>query len=382
MQLKHNNLNILWLTENYYPNRGGMAQSCDRITSGLRNVGVKIHVIHFSKRAFARTVLLQGSNTSFPLEDDMEHTLNLFWLYLVNPANFQPFSHLVAFGGTLPILAAPVFSAWLKVPLITLLRGNDFDVSVFSPRKRETFMYCLHRSAKICVVSKEKVYKIERMIAGAKVEYIPNGIDLTQWQPYASDEKNALQWREANVSEGKKLIGIFGHLKQKKGLDFFLDAILQAGIKDKLAILIAGELNPELKTSIQTQGIETVFLPFLDRMELLSYYPACDAIGIPSFYDGMPNVLLEAASLSIPVIASDIEGIKDVIGTSGLLFYPGDTIDCIRALLQFINTRDAEIKDAAQKVAENISLHFNHHEEVKRYLDMFSTTRFAGTLDI
>ena len=44
-------------------------------------------------------------------------------------------------------------------------------------------------------------------------------------------------------------------------------------------------------------------LPFLDRFELLPWYAACDWIAIPSFYDGLPNVLAEAAALGIPLIA-------------------------------------------------------------------------------
>jgi glycosyltransferase involved in cell wall biosynthesis len=371
--LKNIDLNLLWLTENYFPNRGGMAQSCDRITNGLREEGMKIHIIHFSKKKFSRTNLRQGSYTSFPFEEDVEHTLNLLWLYLNNPANFQNFSHLVAFGGTLPILAAPIYSKWLSIPLITLLRGNDFDVSVFSAKKRESFMYCLQQSAKICVVSKEKVFKIEKMVANATVEYIPNGIDLTQWQLLPSDLNNSQQWKKTNVKDNKKLIGLFGHLKQKKGLNFFFEGIVNAGIKDKIAILIAGELEPELKTNIELLGLETIFLPFLDRLELLAFYPACDAIAIPSFYDGMPNVLLEAASLNIPVIASNIDGINDVIGESSLLFYPGDANDCNKALNTFIATDEKELKSKAEDISKNIHQNFNHKIEAKRYLEVFLT---------
>jgi glycosyltransferase involved in cell wall biosynthesis len=372
--LKNSEIHILWLTENYFPNRGGMAQSCDRITTGLRNEGVNIHIIHFSKRKFSRTVLLQGSYTSFAFEEDIEHTLNLLWLYLANPANFQKLSHIVAFGGTLPMLAAPVFSKWLEIPLITLLRGNDFDVSIFSARKRETFLYCLHQSSKICVVSKEKVRKIEKMLTNAKVLYIPNGIDSSQWQLFKSDIENAQQWKKANVGEHKRLIGIFGHLKQKKGLTFFLEAIVMAGIKEKVAILIAGELEPELKTNLELLGLDLIFLPFLDRLELLAYYPACDAIAIPSFYDGMPNVLLEAASLNIPVIASNIDGIKDVTGDSNLLFYPGDLADCNRALNEFMAAGKNELRNKAEIIANHIHQHFNHKIEAERYLEVFLTT--------
>ena len=46
----------------------------------------------------------------------------------------QTLTHVVAFGGFVPLLAAPTYAAWLNVPLVTLLRGNDFDLGLFDAR--------------------------------------------------------------------------------------------------------------------------------------------------------------------------------------------------------------------------------------------------------
>ena len=71
--------------------------------------------------------------------------------------------------------------------------------------------------------------------------------------------------------------------------------------------------------------LEHTALPFLDRYELLPWYAACDFIAIPSFYDGLPNVLVEAAALGVPLIASRVDGMADVLtdGETALPVRPG-----------------------------------------------------------
>ena len=54
---------------------------------------------------------------------------------------------MVAFGGFVPLLAAPTYAAWLNVPLVTLLRGNDFDLGLFTPGRRAILCEALERAA-------------------------------------------------------------------------------------------------------------------------------------------------------------------------------------------------------------------------------------------
>src|SRR5688572_5060859 len=121
-------LRVLWLTENYYPSRGGMAQSCDRIVHALRGAGVLVDLVHFTQRSQQITVETKrhGRYLACPPGADAAHALNRLWNVLAADPARRQVTHVVAFGGTLPLLAAPIYAAWLGVPLITLLRGNDF----------------------------------------------------------------------------------------------------------------------------------------------------------------------------------------------------------------------------------------------------------------
>ena len=75
--------------------------------------------------------------------------------------------------------------------------------------------------------------------------------------------------------------------------------------------------------------------PFLDRYELLPLVRGLRLrSSIPSFYDGLPNVLVEAAALGVPLIASRTGGMADVLedDRTALLFEPGDEAGCGWAL--------------------------------------------------
>ncbi|HKO02070.1 MAG TPA: glycogen synthase, partial [Thermoanaerobaculia bacterium] len=74
-------LRPLWLTENYPPDRGGMAQSCDRIVHALRSRGVTVDVAHISRRHSEWRVetKMRGRQISGPASDDPSHALNRLW---------------------------------------------------------------------------------------------------------------------------------------------------------------------------------------------------------------------------------------------------------------------------------------------------------------
>src|SRR4051794_3615761 len=257
-------LRALWLTETYPPSRGGMAESCDRIVRGLRRHGVTVDVLHFTPRERIRPWVIErqagGRHLACPIEDDPAHALNRAWTTLA--ADPQPITHVVAFGGSRPIVAAPVFAAWLRRPLITLLRGNDFDAAVFSIRRRPTLDDALERSALVCANTQDKVDKVAALHPGVPVRRIPNGIEAG-WAFAPSDLEHARAWRPA----GRRVIGLFGQLKAKKGGVLLLDALRRSGAQDRIHLLLAGWMEPEMEAWLATHDIHVTTLPFLDRFE-------------------------------------------------------------------------------------------------------------------
>jgi glycogen(starch) synthase len=374
-------LRPLWLTETYPPSRGGMAQSCDRIVRGLRDGDVAVDVVHFTRRARAPWAFEEqrrGSYLGCVLDEDHAHGLNRTWNAISTRPNAP--THVVSFGGALPLLAGPVYAAWLGVPHIALIRGNDFDTGVFSPRRREVLNDALSRSALVCAVSQDKVERVAALHPGVRVRRIPNGIGLEDWRFAPSDVARARAWRDSTMATGRRVIGVFGQLKRKKGGMFLLESLLRSGRAEQFHVVMAGVLDPEMEAWLAEHELDHTLLPFLDRHELLPWYAACDFVAIPSFYDGLPNVLVEAAALGVPLIAARTGGMADVLrdGETALLFEPGDEAGCCWALERATRLSVTQLKEMGSACRALAAAELDARVEASRYVTALEDTLAAA----
>jgi glycogen synthase len=372
----------LWLTETYPPSRGGMAESCDRIVRSLRAAGVTVDVGHLVRRPGATARFEQqhgGRYWAWPIEDDPAHALNLAWNELereaVKPASV---THVVAFGGYLPLLAGPIFAAWLGVPLVTLIRGNDFDANLFTPRRRDVLADALRRSALVCAVAQDKVDRIAALSPGQRVVRVPNGIDLDRFAPLPSDHARAERWRAAHAPAGRRVLGLFGQLKRKKGGAFFLDALRRSGRAQDVHVLLSGWIDPDMEAWLAEhgEGISVTVEPFADRYELIHRFLACDAVVLPSFYDGMPNVMAEAAALGIPLIASRVGGMADWLSDdrTALLFEAGDASGCGWAIERAVAWPQERLRALGAAARELAARELDQGAEAERYAQLLRET--------
>src|SRR5262245_50735962 len=219
-----------------------MAESCDRIVRGLQNAGVTVDVLHFDRRVAKPLVRdgARGRHLRWPAEESAPHAINCAWNRVRTAFDLEATTHVIAFGGATPIACAPAFAAWTNRPLITLLRGNELDFGLFDPRRRPLLEDALVRSAAVCTVTTEQADKVAAMFPDANVQVVANGIDFELWQATDADHARARAWREENTN-GRRVLGCFGHLKAKKGLPFFLDMLRLSGAADRFHLLLIGE---------------------------------------------------------------------------------------------------------------------------------------------
>lgn len=366
-------LRLLWLTDHYHPSPGGMARSCDRIVHSLRNYGVDIDLVHFvpatnAAQSWNWQSKQHGADFRCSILEDRPHTLNLLWNELERRGDY---THVVAFGADIPLLAAPAYSSWLGIPLVTLLRGNDFDTGLFSRKKRDVLLDCLESSQAIGAVSNDKVEKIRALYPKKKVYHTPNGIDLSEWYLLPS--------QKARKHDSRLVIGLIGQLKAKKGVCFFLDAIKASGFAGQIHLLVTGSLEESAEEHLEAlaPALTCEITPFVPRSRLPSHYAACDYVAIPSFYDGMPNVLLEAGGLGIPVIAAKTGGMLDVVEdeTHGFLFKNNSQADCIIALEKVLSVHDDERMAQGEALKKHIAECYTSDAERDVLLSIFQNTK-------
>jgi len=373
---------VLWLTENHPPSRGGMAQSSDRIVRGLRRAGVVVDVAHLTRAPVPwRTAPGEGGLLrTCPVDGDPEHALRRLWVDLDGDrrAGGAPITRVVAFGGTLPLLAAPVFAAWLGAPLVTLLRGNDFDTGVLSVRRRSIVLDALRSSRVVSVVASRNVPLVEALAPGVQTVFVPNGIDLADWEALPSERERALAWRRETVEPARRVVGLVGQLKRKKGVALFVDALARTGAAARVHLLLVGDVETEVVDALHAcDALAWTHVPFLDRFELLARYPACDVVALPSFYDGLPNVALEAAALGIPLLTSDAGGLADLVmdGEHGIVFRAGDERSCSDAIGRLDRCPPNELASMGTRAAERVRTSFTAAAETDRYLELLAPER-------
>ncbi len=327
---------LLWLTEHFMPGRGGMAVSCDRIVHGLRKAGVEIDLVHLRRAAVTELTAPRegGRDITVQAGPDVPHALASLWSRL--DRENAGWTHVVAFGGALPFSAGPAYAAWLGVPLITLLRGNDFDTGVFAPERRAALEDAIRRAARVGCVTDEQRRRVQRLFPGSNATWTPNGIDAEEWSALPSDRRRAQEIRASSTAPGRMVLGLFGDLKPKKGIETLLEALREPALHGRIHCLVAGTARPEFLMQLP-RGVSATLLAPMPRMDLIPYLLACDAVALPSLYEGFPNLLLEAAALGVPLVASDAGGagvLADMV--HGVEFRAGDARDCARALERFV----------------------------------------------
>lgn len=360
-------MRLLFLTETYPPDRGGMGESCDRIVRGLTRAGAEVEVVHFDRKpAHAKS----GAHLRIAVEDDAAHTINLLWNRLQNERDLEAFTHVVAFGGYLPILAAPAFAAWMARPLVTLLRGNELDAGLFDPRRRPMLDDALRRSAAVCTVTRGQAEKVAGLHPAVRPHVIGNGIDFDLWQATAADRKRADAWRAAHVDPARRVLGLFGHLKVKKGGAFFVDALVRSGLADRFHLLLVGEMDPSLQAALEP--VTHTHVATIDRFDLIPFYLATDFVVLPSHYDGFPNVMIEALALGKPLLASNVGGMRDVLtdGENALRFAPGDEFACRDAIARAAAMTDDDLQRLGASAAALARFRCDAREETRAYLDV------------
>jgi len=161
-------------------------------------------------------------------------------------------------------------------------------------------------------------------IPSEKVVVIPNGVDVSLFHP--GDRRAARANLE--IPQDAFVVACVGRLSEQKGHRYLLDALdaVHAEIPSILC-LIAGEgpLLGELETRAHQFGLAGVcrFLGLVNPIQ--SVYEAADVLVLPSLYEGMPNVVLEAMASGCPVIATAVEGSTELVvpNVTGVLIPAG-----------------------------------------------------------
>ena len=165
-----------------------------------------------------------------------------------------------------------------------------------------------------CGIEAARCYFGDKVVEEGDYELIPNAIEVSRFvfNPEIRD-----RMRKEYGLEGKHVLGHVGRFMTQKNHTFLLDIFAEVAKIDDLAVLVClgdGELMPSIKEKAKTLGIEDKILFVGNVGNANEWYQAFDAFILPSIWEGLPVVGVEAQAADLPCIFSD--GVTKEIGLS------------------------------------------------------------------
>jgi glycosyltransferase involved in cell wall biosynthesis len=186
-----------------------------------------------------------------------------------------------------------------------------------------------------------------------RVQVIPTGLDTSYWQPCVT----------ARSGERLRLLFVGGNFERKGGR-LLLDVFRSLGLHTQV------ELHIVTRDPVEpSPGVVVHRNIGNNSLELLRVYQEADVFVLPTLADCFSNASIEAMAVGLPVIATNMGGIPDIVehGTTGLLVEPGNGQD-LAAALTWLTGSPAEREAFGRAARERALRHFDARTNASRIL--------------
>ena len=256
-----------------------------------------------------------------------------------------------------------------KCPHLASTAEDDISRRIWN-RKREAYASIPKEKITLVTPSRWLAGKVREssLARSFGIEIIPNGVNTKIFRPH--EKKVARQ--ALGLAEDSKIVLFASYFSKDvyKGFPTLLDALARVRENEKLVGLTVGLGGTE---PVQGSPVPIRSLGFIEDEERMSLvYCAADLFVLPSFQDNFPNAALEALACGVPVVASNVGGIPEIIrdGQTGLTVMPGDSEGLARAMDDLLGAparRAAMSSDCRRIAVEEYSLEI----QVERYLQVY-----------
>jgi glycosyltransferase involved in cell wall biosynthesis len=237
--------------------------------------------------------------------------------------------------------------------------------------------YCSRRTDAVVLVSQADLDEAgrRRLAPAAKLKLVRNGIDLGAIGSESFAER--VESIRLHLNVDGPIVGTVARLHRQKGLIHLLravPAILEEHPAARVLVAGGGELEPELRAEVKRLRLDRRFAMLGARPDALELMFLFDVFVLPSLWEGLPLVLIEAASLGKPIVATDIGGTREIIadGETGLLVPPADPDALAGAVNRLLSDRALAARLAAN-AKSTIPPRFTLGRMVREYSEIYSS---------
>jgi len=227
-----------------------------------------------------------------------------------------------------------------RAPVVISSQRNLATLWWYTPLRKRFIRY-VHLLANHVVVNSMAVKRLmenEFRIPAERLRVLNNGVDFERFSKSGIDRQTLFPTIGLN---SKLIVNVANMNTEVKGHAVLIEAAKEicAGSSDVYFALIGdGPLRPHLESRVREIGLQDCFRFLGRRRDIPEILSCADLFVLPSFAEGLPNSVLEAAAAGLPVIATQVGGIPEIIehGASGLLVPPGDKQALVAAVRQFL----------------------------------------------
>jgi glycosyltransferase involved in cell wall biosynthesis len=374
------NQKVCLTAQEFPPDIGGVGVSAKRIALLLKDLGYEVHVAVFrsvfrQERKLAKAGEFRRSHCQTSEQDgifihrlypairstiarDQDYLTDLYG-QLKCLHQLYRFDLVHAFFINETGFLTTMLAKEHGLPVINSVRGADLHKHIFDPQQQAQISWTLANSSWTTFVSRDLMHRARL--------FTPEIINKSSafWNSIAPLNFDNLPTPDRVAELTGTVIGSVGNFRDKKGIEYLLDACQKLPAEDRFTLLFVGEFVPKEREywerELRNSNLEDkiIITGKISREEALAYLPHIDIFAIPSLTDGCPNALLEAMLAEKAIIGTNIDAIGEIIedGIDGLLVNPYNSEKLAIALAKLINRpalRKKFGKLAKQKVLQKL----------------------------
>jgi phosphatidylinositol alpha-1,6-mannosyltransferase len=208
-------------------------------------------------------------------------------------------------------------------------------------------------------------------VIGAPVDDVLKGVDTALFTPEGTNH------RASHGLEGKRVVVCVTRLVPIKNLPLLVEAVadVRQQAADTVLVLVGeGPQRAMLEALARSLGVADAvrFAGYAAQEDTPAWYRTADVFALPSDFDNSPNVVLEAMAAGLPVVATDVGGLRDYVQTprNGLLVPKGSRADLAAALRVYLDDR-GRATETGRTNREDAVLRFSWSVSASRMLSVY-----------
>lgn len=181
-----------------------------------------------------------------------------------------------------------------------------------------------------------------------------------------------------NEHKGIQIITV-GRMAAQKNQMLLINAVklLSRSYPDlRLTILGDGPLRDEIKSYVDQENLQNVVRLMGNVNNAEAYFAESDIFALTSIYEGLPLAVLEAMAANLPIISTDVGGVRDIVGDNGILVPSGDLDELVQAIERLM--KDKQLRETMGKNSYRHVKHFDSPFIANQYVDLYE--KYSGQL--